>query len=623
MNKVKIKEFLSTNKELMIFGSLGFICVIYYMCIFFNLSYAKIPDFRLLGVFKHFYVLEIFLVAIVSLFYSFFTQEKPDCKKNLLLSFYYLCGYVLGELALIIIAIITIIGAIWLIFYVATYNIDILKSFIITSVIRVFYIFGCVFIVNNFVFGLKKIISSIKEQKLNAKTLLTPLLFLFISPIIFIGYNFLTIHLNRILTEPEFYIGSDARRKNPQIVFDNGDTLWYIPAYVSRDVRFSQQEAESVEFYDYSSKKTYLIKKPFKTTNKAIILPNHQVLFIGGKIYSQGKNTIDKSSYIFDTNKKEFKKVGDLKLIQEAPNPIILPTGNVVFMDDQDRKNFKAQVYDNKSCKFSVEKILFPIWNGKGLNLNNGKVLIYGSYLEGKNNYLIKTQLYDLKANKFIPTQNQPISVKSFTPIILKTGQVLVIGTKEIRTKELFENRHRKEVQTIEVYDPILNKFSTLKSTLNTSRKNPDLTLLNNGNVLISGGEELVRLSNKELTKYFISKSEIYDANTQTFQKVGNKKSRLLNSYGYGAKYLLPNGNILFIGGSEGIAESMKKVKSIEMYNVKSKRFKIVGNMRKARNNPIVIQINPNQIMIYGSDDTDKFNFERPSAEILDIRRFN
>ena len=194
----------------------------------------------------------------------------------------------------------------------------------------------------------------------------------------------------------------------------NLDQRWYLPAYVSRNAKFTQKDTENISLYDYSENKSYLIKKPFKIANEAIILTNNQLLFIGGNFSNAGTIITDKSSYVLDIDKKQFKKVGDLKLIQSASNAIVLPTKDVILIG-----NKKIQIFHNKSKEFEIVNDFSPSFNCKSLLLNNKRVLIYGTYEKSKNDYITRTQIYDLQTGKFTPTNNQPNSSETFTPLEL------------------------------------------------------------------------------------------------------------------------------------------------------------------------------------------------------------
>lgn len=590
------KLFKNTlTKESTTFFIIGLICLVLNIVIYCQLKFFQSHNYTTLFIYRHFQIIEILLITIISSFNALKLNDYQDYKKSLILSTYYLIGYIIGELILIAIAVtfllVTIIGILGIGIFA-----DIIKNLPINSVLRLFYSFASIYIISNFIFGIKKIVIAIKERRFNLNILVKPFIILFLIPISFNIYNILNINLNRIITESIFYIGSKDYKKNPQIVFKNGDSLWY--------------GNNNAEFYNFRTESTVLITKPFSITSKIISLPENNVLFAGGQTMWQGNRKTYKYAYVFDSHKYKFIKVGDLIEPLNYPETITLPNSKVLLID-----SIKSQIYDIKKEKFNLtENNIFQMSTPKGIILKNNKVLIYGTHKVDKNFYKIRTQLYDITTNKFLPTKNQPISNESFTPVMLNTGKLLIIGTKVIKTEKLYENRHKRETQTTEIYDPILNKFFPLKNTLNIQRKNPDLTLLNNGLVLISGGRDLVRkiykadkngFVKKDHYKQFIRESELYNPQTQSFKQIESKKNQ-----NYSTKYILFNGNILFLGGID---------KTILMFDTKKNQFKILGNMRKHRSSPLIISTDKKKLIIYGGDnkvDTDQFDFERSTAEI-------
>jgi len=136
--------------------------------------------------------------------------------------------------------------------------------------------------------------------------------------------------------------------------------------------------------------------------------------------------------------------------------------------------------------------------------------------------------------------------------ILLKNGNVLISGGQDIR----------KPISYAEIYNPITKKFKLLTS-LTHMRCGHTATLLSNGNVLMTGGVDL---------KGSLSLAEIYDVKKNIFIKIPNMNYPRDTH----TATLLNNGNVLIVGGSN-------KTSRCEVYDVKTNSFKLTEPMTYAR----------------------------------------
>ena len=149
--------------------------------------------------------------------------------------------------------------------------------------------------------------------------------------------------------------------------------------------------------------------------------------------------------------------------------------------------------------KYSFKKISNFI-ESRGIDstateLRDGRIIFIGGI---NKNYLSSSEIYDLKYNKFIKTANLNIPRARHSAILLNDGNVLVTGgDTEI------DGKH-EILKSAEIYNVKNNKFIEI-SDMNNEMWYHKMFLLENGNVLI--------VSNP-------NKLEIYDPKKSEFKKI-------------------------------------------------------------------------------------------------------
>jgi len=179
--------------------------------------------------------------------------------------------------------------------------------------------------------------------------------------------------------------------------------------------------------------------------------------------------------------------------------------------------------------------------------LPNGRVLITGGYnnLPGPAD-LNTAELYDPVANAFTAlTATMTTARADHTATLLPNGQVLLTGG---------ENASNTIINTAELYDPVANTFTALTATMTTARGAHTATLLPNGQVLLTGG-----LGNTSFTP--VSTAEVYDPVANTFTAL---TATMTTARGAHTATLLPNGQVLITGGYTG--QTQPALNTAEVY---------------------------------------------------------
>jgi N-acetylneuraminic acid mutarotase len=121
-------------------------------------------------------------------------------------------------------------------------------------------------------------------------------------------------------------------------------------------------------------------------------------------------------------------------------------------------------------------------------------------------------------------------------------------------------------------------------------------TLLNNGNVLVVGGESKFRTGTKT--------AEIFNTGSGLWESAGNTLEK--RGEGHTAT-LLDNGNVLLVGGSE----------QVEIYNVSTGIFESTGSIEKARSWHAITKLSDGKVLIAGGQDPSSRK-PKNTAEIYD-----
>jgi N-acetylneuraminic acid mutarotase len=160
------------------------------------------------------------------------------------------------------------------------------------------------------------------------------------------------------------------------------------------------------------------------------------------------------------------------------------------------------------------------------------------------------------------------------TAIKLNSGKVLILGSSYNYNS------------TVDLFDPTTNSFSVTGS-LNQGRGNVQAVVLQDGRVLLAGGEYY----NGQYIS--LATTEIYNPNTETFTLTGS-----LNTARRSFKmFLLANGNVLAIGGYNHTGGS---IKTTEIYNPNTGLWSYGPSMTYARDTPIAVKLGNGKILVAG-----------------------
>jgi RHS repeat-associated protein len=225
--------------------------------------------------------------------------------------------------------------------------------------------------------------------------------------------------------------------------------------------------------------------------------------------------------------------------------------------------------------------------------LQNGMVLVAGGVTNGSNYPLGSAELYDPSTGSFAFTGSMG-GRRSHTATLMQNGQVLIAGGSAYGQNP---NLHFwYPLSSAQLYIPSTGTFANIPS-MTTTRSGHAATLLNNGMVLITGGNTSG------------STAELYNPSPSggTFTATGNMTTVL---YAHTAT-LLQNGLVLVAGGEN----SSGYLSSAELYDPSTGTFTATGSMNNARESHTATLLNNGMVLITGGHDSSGY---LSSAELYD-----
>jgi len=214
----------------------------------------------------------------------------------------------------------------------------------------------------------------------------------------------------------------------------------------------------------------------------AALLNDGRVLVVGG---ATTNGTILSGAEIYDPVAGIFTATGSMSTGRNFPTATLLNDGRVLVTGGNSGSGFPntAEIYDPATGTFTPT--IGNMNAGRYLHtatlLNNGRVLIAGGY---NGSYLSSAEIYDPATGQFTTTGSLSRERINHTATLLNDGQVLVAGGYDGGSFPL------AVLSSADIYDPATGTFAPTGS-LSMVRSGHAATLLNNGQVLVSGGDDI------------------------------------------------------------------------------------------------------------------------------------
>ncbi|HEY6248324.1 MAG TPA: Ig-like domain repeat protein, partial [Candidatus Angelobacter sp.] len=285
----------------------------------------------------------------------------------------------------------------------------------------------------------------------------------------------------------------------------------------------------------------------------------------------------------------------------------LIANGAVVVTGGTDANNIvlaSAEVYSGGTFSPTPGNLNAARTGAAAVLLANGKVLIVGGSSNGSaNGALNSAELLDLKTGTFALTSQHMTAARfGMTASLLNNGKVLIAGGEN----------SGGVVNSAELYDPAADTF-TATGNLNHGRTGASATLLATGKVLVAGGS-----SNGDGTGA-LNTAEVFDpagnAGAGTFTSVAGANPSLAAGRWQPEAALLLSGKVLVAGGQD----SSGALTTADLYDPVADSFTASGHpMNEARANGSAVALPSGMVLLAGGTtsqnvdlydaDGDKFN---------------
>ena len=301
----------------------------------------------------------------------------------------------------------------------------------------------------------------------------------------------------------------------------------------------------------------------------ATALADGTVLVAGGQQQipnppASGTRTVLSSAEIYDPATGTFAATGALLAPRRQHTATLLASGRVLIVGGVTPGNGNgdiaittAELYDPVSRTFTATGTPTLSNSARTATLvPGGKVLVTGADTGA--------DLYDPTAGTFTATGSMVSAHgSSYTATHLASGKVLIAGGYNFSAGGT--------LSAAEVYDPVTGAFTATTGTLQQARSSHTATLLQNGKVLVAGGEVCPDNCTQLLS------AELFDPATGTFTATA---SMAVTRSGHTAT-LLGNGWVVVAGGQYSSAWDARA--TAEIYNPATGIFTPAGTMANGR----------------------------------------
>jgi hypothetical protein len=266
------------------------------------------------------------------------------------------------------------------------------------------------------------------------------------------------------------------------------------------------------------------------------LLPDGKVLVAGG-VGSDGQAAVDAELYNPKTGK--FIATGNMTAPRSGHTATLLNNGKVLIAGGwYGGPLATAELYDPSAGSFTATGSMSLPWVDTATLLPNGKVLVTRGNPDGPPPYLSSAEIYDPATGTFASAGYLNTNHTGPTAVLLATGSVLVAGG-DVGDGDGSSN-------IAELFNPDTGVFSATGKMIHGREQNT-ATLLPDGTVLFTGSHDFVLISSATFAFNHLDTAELYDPVTGTFRPTGSMATgRELH-----AATLLNDGTVLITGGDQ------------------------------------------------------------------------
>jgi N-acetylneuraminic acid mutarotase len=321
-----------------------------------------------------------------------------------------------------------------------------------------------------------------------------------------------------------------------------------------------------------------------RTLHTATLLTNGNVLVAGGLVSGF---SADRSAELYNPATGIWAYTGSMTNARYWHTATLLPSGKVLVTGGSDTAGnplSSCELYDPTAGTWTNTGSLNTARSYHTATLLlNGKVLVAGSvmYSGGPEFPLASCELYDPVTGTWTNTGSLNIARFQHTATLLQNGKVLVAGGNTEQPAPFGPS-----LASAELYDPVTETWSLTTSNMAYTRYSHTATLLTDGRVLVTGG-----IANSGGN----SSAEIYNPSTGLWSNTGS-----MNYWRYYHKaVLLPNGKVLVAGGENSTTSA-----TTEIYDPTTEMWTLTGSMHFNRENHSMTMLLNGEALVAGGDNS-------------------
>jgi N-acetylneuraminic acid mutarotase len=310
----------------------------------------------------------------------------------------------------------------------------------------------------------------------------------------------------------------------------------------------------------------------------ATLLPSGKVLVVGGI-----SNQYESSADLYDPVRNTWSAAASMAMGRAFHTATLLTDGKVLVAGGRGvffgllGQLASAELYDPVSDTWSAAGSMATArWIHTATLLGNGKVLITGGYGGGSS-----AELYDPASNTWSSAGSMANTRVQHRATLLATGKVLVAGGETTSSPGTV-------LSSAELYDPASNTWS-VASSMATARGNYGETLLANGKVLVTGGDD---------GSGYLSSAELYDPVSNAWSAAAS----LVTGRKLHTATLLNNGQVLVAGGLQTATTPFTAFASAELYDPIGNTWSAAGSMAMERASHTATLLSNGIVLVTGGE---------------------
>jgi N-acetylneuraminic acid mutarotase len=306
-----------------------------------------------------------------------------------------------------------------------------------------------------------------------------------------------------------------------------------------------------------------------RTHDTATLLANGEVLMAGSAI---GGTTLT-SAELYNPATGAWTLTGSMTTQRAFQTATLLNNGQVLVAGGG---TSTAELYNPATGKWTLTGSMSASRSGAtAALLRGGQVLVAGGQAPN-GSPLSSAELYNPATGTWARTGSMTTGRNQATATLLNSGQVLVAGGG---------------TSTAELYNPATGKF-TATGSMDTGRMDSNAVLLQDGDALVTSG---IAAGGPFAEVYHPATGQWSDAIGGLAVCTAVRECRF-----YSSETLLPTGNVLVAGGTQGLASTPSTTASAMLYNPATNAWTATGSMNGDRDMQTATLLPDGQVLVAG-----------------------